>query len=337
MHLADFAIYFLFADPAGCNRPGLGLINFNIYKVEKCGNVSFHYPFSKENHDNSNDWFKVICIKKDVPFLNINGMNLQLLNFDFWSGTVTVNHPISYSNCRKNHHNGMSLNLTGTRFYYSDFRNSFWSSGCGNLVTIFGNGTNNLIGGFLQPSCRINNKTSSIVSCPLIIPMGLSSFFANMSNMVDSSDYRRKRSCEFVSLISNDHYSYIDDFDIRKRTHVPMQLQWSTPISGECYLNYSSKTSCISNGDQYCWSMLSSIHLCVCYKDTSDTSYLRSCKGGKCDIYKYCNILCLNTPSNYCSPKSCPPHYEYNNTGFLCQRKIQAQNAPNLRSIIVGT
>ncbi|KAL1151167.1 hypothetical protein V6Z11_A09G022600, partial [Gossypium hirsutum] len=235
---------------------------------EKCGNVTnFHYPFSMEDHDDSNNWFKVNCTKtangEKVPSLNINGTNLQILNFDFLSGSLTVNHPIIYSNCRKNHHNEMSLNLTGTRFYYSDSRNSLWCSGCGNLVTIFGNETNNLIGGFLQPSCRINKKT---IFCPLIIPTGLSSFFANMSNMVDSSDYRRKRSCEFVSLISYD-YGYIDDFDIRKRTHVPMQLQWSTPISGECYLNYSSETSCTSDGE-HCWSMLSSIHLCACYKDT---------------------------------------------------------------------
>ncbi|KAG8482673.1 hypothetical protein CXB51_024343 [Gossypium anomalum] len=275
--VGDFAIYFLFANPVGCNRPGPGPIKFNTYKVEKCGNVTnFHYPFSMEDHDDSNNWFK-------------------------------------------------------TPAFTTHSRNNLWCSGCGNLVTIFGNNTNNLIGGFLQPSCRINKKT---ILCPLIIPTGLSSFFANMSNMVDSSDYRRKRSCEFVSLISYD-YGYIDDFDIRKRTHVPMQLQWSTPISGECYLNYSSETSCTSDGE-HCWSKLSSIHLCACYKDTGDISYSRSCKDGKCDNYKYCTILCLNTPNNYCSSKSCPPRYEYNSTGFRCERKIQTQNNRILKSIIVG-
>ncbi|MBA0739343.1 hypothetical protein Gogos_012625 [Gossypium gossypioides] len=171
----------------------------------------------------------------------------------------------------------MSVNLTSTHFYYSDSKNNFWSSGCGNLITIFGNETNNLIGGFLQPSCRINNKTSSIVSCPLTIPKGINSFFANMSNIVDSSDYKRKRSCGFVSLASYDSF-FTDDFDLSNRTHVSMQLQRGTLIYGECYLNDSSDTSCILEGD-YCWSMLSSTHLCVCSKDTSDISYSRSCKG----------------------------------------------------------
>ncbi|TYI63451.1 hypothetical protein E1A91_D09G018900v1 [Gossypium mustelinum] len=59
----DFAIYFLFDKPARCYRPGLGPINFNTYEVEPCGNVTFNYPFSMEDHDDSNEWFKVICTK----------------------------------------------------------------------------------------------------------------------------------------------------------------------------------------------------------------------------------------------------------------------------------
>ncbi|KAG4128360.1 hypothetical protein ERO13_D09G016375v2, partial [Gossypium hirsutum] len=288
----------------GCGRPGLGPINFNTSKVESCGNVTFHYPFSMKAQDDSNNWFQVICSKtangKEVPSLNINGTNLQILDFNFLRGTVEVNHPVTYFNCQKNHHNGMSLNLTGTRFYYSDLDNLFWSSGCGNLVTIFGNETDNLIGGCLQPSCRINKKTSSIVGCPLTIPKGLSSFFANMSDMVDSSDYRRKRSCGFASLISYNS-DFTDDLDLSKRMHVPIQLQWGTLISGECYLNDSLDTSCTFDGE-YCWSRLSSNHLCSCMREDN----------GKCENYKYCNMLCLNTPTNYCWSDSCPPHYEYN-------------------------
>ncbi|MBA0818137.1 hypothetical protein Gohar_003817, partial [Gossypium harknessii] len=133
----------------------------NFYKVEPCGNVTFYYPFRVKGQDDPKDWF---CDKttngEKEPFLNISGTNLKILDFSFSDGTVTINHPITYFNCRKNHHNGMSLNLTGTRFYYSDYYNKLWSSGCGNLVTVF-NKTYNLIGGCLQPSCRINNETSS--------------------------------------------------------------------------------------------------------------------------------------------------------------------------------
>ncbi|KAK5802297.1 hypothetical protein PVK06_029883 [Gossypium arboreum] len=321
----------------GCGRPGLGPINVNTYKVGSCGNVTFHYPFRMKDQDyETDDWFEVICNKTTnggkVPFLNIDGTNLQILEFDFLDGTVKVNHPITYFNCRKNHHNGMSLNLTGTRFSYSDSDNSFWSSGCGNLVTIFNNETNNFIGGCLQPSCRINNETSSIARCLAYFPHGLGSFYLNMSSRVDSSDYGRKRSCGFASLISDDYD--LKHFDISSTTHVPTQLQWGTPIFGECHLNDSLDTSCTSDGE-YCWSRLSSNYLCVCDRDIHVYSTL--CEDGNCGDYQYCRMLCLNTPSNYCSSESCPPdHYEYNSTGFRCERKKQTQNTRNLTSIIIG-
>ncbi|KAG8482650.1 hypothetical protein CXB51_024304 [Gossypium anomalum] len=213
--------------------------------------------------------------------------------------------------------------------------------GCGNLITIFGNETDNIIGGCLQSSCRSHNKTSFIVGCPGTIPQGLSSFFVNTSNMVDSSDYRRKRSCGFSSLISIDYaftddfdYAFTDDFDISNRTHVPTQLQWGIPIYGECHLNDSSDTSCTSNG-KYCWSRLSSNHLCMCYRDIDDIGSSSSCEDGKCENYDY-GLLCLNAPTKYCWPESCPPQYEYNSTELRCERIIHAGNTRSLKSIIVG-
>ncbi|KAL1080812.1 hypothetical protein V6Z11_D09G020200 [Gossypium hirsutum] len=329
-------------------RPELGPINVNTYKVWSCGNVTFHYPFRMKDQDyETSNWFEVICNKTanggNIPFLNINDTNLQILDFDFLDGTIKVNHPITYFNCRENHYNGMSFNLTGTRFSYSTSDNSFWSSGCGNLVTIFGNDTDNLLGGCLQPSCRINNKTSCVASCLAFFPQGLSSFYINMSSRVDSSDYRKKKACRFASLISDDYD--LEDFDISSRTHVPTQLQWGTPIIGECYLNDSSNISCTSDGE-YCWSRLSSNHLCAWLFElvspiNSVWTQLKIMK-----IYYFykrtniimrnCRMLCLNTPSNYCSSESCPPdHYEYNSTGFRCERKKQTQNTHNLTSIII--
>ncbi|KAK8278134.1 hypothetical protein V6Z12_D09G020700 [Gossypium hirsutum] len=211
--------------------------------------LEFHLLRMKDQDYETSNWFEVICNKTanggNIPFLNINDTNLQILDFDFLDGTIKVNHPITYFNCRENHYNGMSFNLTGTRFSYSTSDNSFWSSGCGNLVTIFGNDTDNLLGGCLQPSCRINNKTSCVASCLAFFPQGLSSFYINMSSRVDSSDYRKKKACRFASLISDDYD--LEDFDISSRTHVPTQLQWGTPIIGECYLNDSSNISCTSD------------------------------------------------------------------------------------------
>ncbi|KAK8623956.1 hypothetical protein V6N13_065316 [Hibiscus sabdariffa] len=275
------------------------------------------------------DWFRVTCKHTaigSVPWINING-------------TVVVNHSVTYFNCRRNHNNGMSLNLTGSLFYFSTTDNVFWSVGCGNLVTVFDNEKQELVGGCMQPSCRNNNETSIAVGCRVVVPLGLSSFFMNMSDRFDSSDYGRKRSCGFASMIPSLSYHGsilgMEGFDKINWTHAQMSLQWSTQIAGTRHLTPGSNSSCSFNGE-YCWQSLSSSHLCVCSKRSS-YSYSRTCEEEICGNYKYCHMLCLNTPGKYCSSKSCPFGYKYNNTGLRCELKISSPGKSwNWNIIIIG-
>ncbi|TYJ14882.1 hypothetical protein E1A91_A10G148200v1 [Gossypium mustelinum] len=330
---------------AGC-EPRPGPISLNGEK--SCGNVTFQYPFEIIDQEYPNGWFRVICKKtsngQTTPFLNINGVNLRILDFSFLYGNVVVNHSITCFNCRKNSNNGMSLNLTGTPFYYSDFDNVFWSSGCGNLATIFDRETSNLVGGCLQPSCTISKETSSATGCPFNIPRGLTFFSTNMSGRVDSSNYSRKRSCGFASLIKSDLYFDLtlesNDVDVNNWTYVPTSLQWSTPMSGLCRLRQGINTSC-SSDREYCWQSLSSTHLCVCNKKFGISDISTYCEEENCGIYVYCHMLCLNTPGNYCSSRDCPPEYKYNSAGVRCEPdEIVSKGPPktmqSLTIIIIG-
>ncbi|KAK9029885.1 hypothetical protein V6N11_031327 [Hibiscus sabdariffa] len=233
---------------AGC-IPGSGLEPINFNSENSCGNVTVQYPFEiNDRHYLNDSWFRVICKKttngQSVPFLNINGINLQILDFSFLLGNVVVNHPITYFNCDKNNNNGMSLNLTTTPFYYSDF--------------------------------------GIVMRLPTNVPHGLTCFFVNMSGMIDSSDYSRKRSCGFASIVTSDLYYQLtlepQDFDISNWTHVPISLQWGTPIPGLCHLRQGLRTSCTSD-QQTCWQSLDSTHLCVCNKDYGLGDFSRLCKG----------------------------------------------------------
>ncbi|MBA0775395.1 hypothetical protein Gotri_010546 [Gossypium trilobum] len=176
----------------------------------------------------------------------------------------------------------MSLNLTGTPFYYLDFDNVFWSSGCGNLVTVFDNEKGNLVGGCLQPSCRKSKETSSTTGCPINIPQGLGSFSSNMSGS-------QKRSCGFASLVKSDLYFDLtlesNDFNVNNWTYVPTSLQWSTPISGLCHLRQGLNTTC-SFDREYCWQSLSSTHLCVCNKDFSIGGFSTFCEDENSEMIK---------------------------------------------------
>ncbi|KAL4308389.1 hypothetical protein GQ457_01G029460 [Hibiscus cannabinus] len=321
-----------------CQGPG----PINSYKEESCGNstdaVRFHYPFGMKDQDYMNPWFRVTCKQTTnnglVPLININGINLQLLEFSFRDGTVLVNHAVIYSNCRRKYNQGMSLNLTGSPFYFSDSNTEFWAAGCGNVVTVFDGGRNDLISGCTQPSCRKDNATSVIAACPIMMPWGLSSFFVNMSDMVGSSDYSKKRSCGYTFLLGKPYHL---DLDLKDFNKVPISLQWSTPISGLCHLKPGRNSSCRSDGS-YCWQYLSTTHLCVC----GDASYVGDiystvCTEENCVKYKYCHMLCLNTPGNYCSPQSCPSGFKYNHTGLRCEPKINSPgNSWNWKIIVIA-
>ncbi|KAE8673873.1 hypothetical protein F3Y22_tig00111769pilonHSYRG00061 [Hibiscus syriacus] len=270
---------------AGC-EPGLGPTYF--ISENSCGNITFQYPFeiSDQLHHPNGSWFTVICNKtadgRSMPFLNINSFNLQILEFSFFLGNVVVNHSITYFNCRNNdNNNGMSLDLTATPFYYSDFDNIIWSPGCGNLVTVFDPETSNLIGGCLQPSCRNGNEASSATGCPTNVPHGLGSFFVNVSERVDASGYSQERSCGFASIVRSRLYYDLtiepQELDMSNWMYVPISLQWSTPMSGLCHLRPGVSTTC-SSDRQTCWQNLGSTHLCVCNRDFG-REFSSLCKG----------------------------------------------------------
>ncbi|KAK8665109.1 hypothetical protein V6N13_005284 [Hibiscus sabdariffa] len=292
---------------SGCVAPG----PVNLFSQTTCGKVDFEYPFGVRNQQDSKSRFEVDCIEttngEQTPFLNINGIDLQILEFSFLDGTVVVNHSVTYFSCRGSNNNGTSLNLEGTPFYY-DIHNIFWSSGCGNLVTLFDKRDGNFIGGCSQPSCRIRNETSSSAGCRIFFPPGLNSFFANISGVVGSSDYSSKRSCGFASPVYSGVYgSFLSspkDFNISDLSYVPMSLKWGAPKRGSCQLNQGSAISCSSDG-KYCWKSLNTSHLCVCTaKNIIDLG--TNCQGMYCGEYRWCHILCLNTRDNYCLSPALP-------------------------------
>ncbi|GMJ02140.1 hypothetical protein HRI_003883200 [Hibiscus trionum] len=153
-----------------------------------------------------------------------------------------------------------------------------------------------------------------------------------MSHMVDSTDYSKKRSCGFASLLSPPY-----DLLLQSKDSVPMSLQWSTPIPGSCHFKPGLNSSCSFDG-LYCWQNLSTTHLCVCSTSLDMTNgYSTVCKEENCGKYKYCHMLCFNTPGRYCSRQSCPVGYQYNNTGLRCEPEISSPgNSWNWNIIIIG-
>ncbi|EOY05062.1 Wall associated kinase-like 6, putative [Theobroma cacao] len=162
----------------------------------RCGEVYILYPFGIEGGSYMNEWFKETCIETvdgRKPFLS--GISLELLSSSFTLGSVQVNNPVTYIQCQDIHNNGVSVNLTGSPFFFS-IDNYFVSVGCGSLATILHNQTH-LIGGCLQSGC--SNIVTSYGRCFTSIPQGLSSFVAKMSDLYPSNGSNRSCGSAFLT------------------------------------------------------------------------------------------------------------------------------------------
>ncbi|XVF65415.1 hypothetical protein PTKIN_Ptkin09bG0247200 [Pterospermum kingtungense] len=282
--------------------------------TEKCGEIDILYPFG---------------MKKGC----------------YMNKSVIVNNSITYSNCRNKYaeNNGVSVNLADTPFYFLDISNRLFSVGCGSFVTIFPNPIDYPLGGCQQPPCNYsNNHMTSNVSCNMIFPPVISSFAVNMTEIYPSNISRSCGSAFLADVSLSDSYWRKEENGISSWTkdpttylrpkfgHVPTALQWGTPKRGRCELKDGSNTLC-SSDSQYCWSNISSKHLCVCgVKEVyiggshySGNLYSTDVCQDKTDCwdakYKYCYLLCLNAPGNYCNSSTCPDRFGYSSTEDLCK------------------
>ncbi|KAK8682457.1 hypothetical protein V6N13_054845 [Hibiscus sabdariffa] len=204
---------------------------------EICGDVPLPFPFGIEPGCYNSSWFSVTCnetVNGPKPF--ISRINLELLG-KFWpdDNVITVNNPVTYLNCGDKGNNGttssVSVNLTGTPFFFSSKFNDFGSVGCGNLVFVSRNiRSEPILGSCLQQRC--GELTTKLSGCQDIIKENLTSYTASMVEVINPGSKRCTSAFMFDSsqLKSSDldpQFPYNISIDT---THVPATLQWK-PIT----------------------------------------------------------------------------------------------------------
>ena len=114
---------------------------------DSCGDIYIPYPFGKTTDCYLNDWFRIVCNEtggSPKAFLPRIGMEVLEINitdpyndYYFWNdpGLVRLNVPIISSNCKSSSSGNIGgVDISGSPFFFSSYRDKFISVGCDNLA-----------------------------------------------------------------------------------------------------------------------------------------------------------------------------------------------------------
>uniref|UniRef100_A0A2N9F6V2 Wall-associated receptor kinase galacturonan-binding domain-containing protein n=1 Tax=Fagus sylvatica TaxID=28930 RepID=A0A2N9F6V2_FAGSY len=190
-----------------------------------CGKVQIPFPFGIEPDCYLDQWFKIVCnetgssAKAFLPSIDMmEVLNISIRDPDYSiynPGVIRVNMPIiSPSNCNGSRSAG--VNMTGSPFFFSSYRNEFISVGCDNLAVMTGIDPMVVVG--CRSDCNTNMidnkevKCSGFNCCQTTVPTGIQyleyvpvflewNASSNFSNMESREELRRRNAA--LSYLSN--------------------------------------------------------------------------------------------------------------------------------------
>ena len=206
---------------------------------DRCGNVSIPYPFGIGGRCYMEKWFEVVCNRTadspakaflasiDVELLEIKIGDLT--GIDSYSpyepGIVRVNMPNISSYCRRQLSGG--VNMRGSPFYFSSYRNTFISVGCDHMAIM--TGIDPVVTG-CKSDCNnksmTDQKCSGFNCCQTAVPDGIQVLnvdFQSIKGDKASGECKHAWIGEDKWLYSNktkwsDYVQYLE--------YVPVVLEW---------------------------------------------------------------------------------------------------------------
>ena len=211
---------------------------------DRCGNISIPYPFGIGDSCYMEKWFEVVCnrtadspAKAFLASIDVELLEIKigdLIGIDSYSpqepGIVRVNMPNISSNCRGQFSGG--VNMRGSPFYFSSYRNIFISTGCDNIAVMTGIDPMVLVG--CRSDCNSknmtgNNNCSGINCCQTTVPYGIQVLDVKFKGIDENSNARDK--CNYAFLAQQIWFANITDpsNEVQKWDKVPVVLEWTAP------------------------------------------------------------------------------------------------------------
>ena len=214
---------------------------------DSCGNIYIPYPFGMTTGCYFNDWFKIVCKETGgfpKAFLPRIGMEVLEINITdpyndhyFWidPGLVRVNMPIVSSNCKNRssrHIDG--VNISGSPFFFSSYRDRFISVGCDNLALMTG------INPMVVVGCKSNCIDKSLIEdselkhcsgfncCMTRVPSGSKVFNASFRGIKE--EIKTSEGCKFAFLADDKWLNSTTkdlSYYVQFLEYVPVVLEWT--------------------------------------------------------------------------------------------------------------
>ena len=202
--------------------------------AEFCGNVSIPYPFGMTADCYLNDWFKIICragngssagndssvraFLKFLPRINMEVLEIKIPNpinvddsYSYYNepGIVRVKMPSIISlNCTSTGAINGGVNMKGSPFYFSSYRNKFISVGCNNIALMTGSDPAVLVGcnSVCDNRTMIEGeaKCSGFNCCQTTVPYGNQVFNANFKRKDEKNEGIEK--CKYALLAEEEWF-----------------------------------------------------------------------------------------------------------------------------------
>ena len=190
-----------------------------------CGNVLIPYPFGIGSNCFMNKTYEIVCnesgvatVKAFLPSINMEVLEINIAD-EYKPGRIRVKMPIiSSSNCINQSSAGSvpRVDISGTPFFFSSFRNKFVSVGCDNLATMTGLDPMMVVG--CKTNCsdkKLKGKCSGFDCCQTTVPDGIQLLNVTFSNT---------SSCKRAFLAET---QWLDKTDLSASNHVPVVLEWT--------------------------------------------------------------------------------------------------------------
>ncbi|KAM3694174.1 hypothetical protein ACJW31_07G040200 [Castanea mollissima] len=211
---------------------------------DRCGSVSIPYPFGIGGSCYKEKWFEVVCnvtrgssAKAVLPSIDAELLEIKigdLTGIDSYSphepGIVRVNMPSISSYCMGQPSGG--VNMSGSPFYFSSYRNIFISTGCDNMAIMTGIDPMVLVG--CRSYCKNmtdDKKCSGINCCQTTVPYGIQVLDVKFKGIDENNNARGK--CNYAFLAEQNWFANITDpsYEVQTWDKVPVVLEWTVSNS----------------------------------------------------------------------------------------------------------